>query len=344
MELTLTRAPNLVNQRVSLLWYCELMTHKARIFRSSKRQFDCQREDNKEVVSATALAALLKEDHLVVGDWVELIPPPKTEEDWVIEKVIPRKNSVFRNLPREQKKKVIAANVDVILVVVSAGMPSYKRGLVDRYLVRSDFWNVPAYVVFNKMDQHDPSEFDLKFEADRLGNLPVETFEVSAVNGDYKPRFLNQSLPELKSKLEGKTAILLGHSGVGKSRLITEISGGKVKLLSGELGKVGKGAHTTTWAELIDADSFTLIDSPGVRSMSLSDLTKEELLQCFSDIQEFATKCQFSSNCSHEANSKGCYFQKLLDTKREDYLVLSRLDSYKRALEEVSNVPDWQKR
>lgn len=313
------------------------MTIKARIFRSSKRQFDCQREDTKEVVEATALATLLKEDHIVVGDWVEL-------DGESIVSVHPRSNSIFRNLPREQKKKVIAANVDVMLVVVSAGKPDYKRGLVDRYLARSDYWNVPAYVVFNKMDLYQESDFDIKFEADRLKWLNVKCFEVSSVDKNYKPKYLENGFETLNHDLEGKTAILVGHSGVGKSRLITSLSNGKVELLSGELGSVGKGAHTTTWAELIDAEKFTLIDSPGIRSMSLSDLTKQDLLYCFSDVNEWSTKCKFSSTCTHEPGSKGCFFQTLEIGKREDQLILSRLESYKRVLEEVSNIPDWQKK
>lgn len=320
------------------------MTIKARIFRSSKRHFDCQREDSKEVVPATALATLLKEDHLVVGDWVELSPPPAGGEEWKIESVIERRNSIFRNLPREQKKKVIASNVDVMLVVVSAGKPAYKRGLVDRYLARSDFWNVPAYVIFNKMDLYDEAEFDIRFEADRLKWLNVQCFEVSADQPDYKAKYLENGFSDLKEKLKDKTAILVGHSGVGKSRLITTLTDGKIELLSGELGKVGKGAHTTTWAELIDAEDFTLIDSPGIRSMSLSDLTKQDLLYCFSDINEWSTKCKFSSSCAHDENSKGCFFQGLDKGKREDQLILSRLESYKRVLEEVSNIPDWLKK
>lgn len=320
------------------------MSIKARIFRSSKRHFDCQREDTKELVTATALAALLKEDHIVVGDWVMLTPPPSPGDDWVIDKVIERKNSIFRNIPRENKKKVIAANVDVMLVVVSAGKPAFKRGLIDRYLARSGYWEVPAYVVFNKMDLYEESEFDIRFEVERLKWLDVECFEISAEDKNYRPKYLDKGFEDLSRQLKDKTAILLGHSGVGKSRLITELTDGKVQLLSGELGKVGKGAHTTTWAELIDANSFTLIDSPGVRSMSLSDLTQEELLHSFPDIGEFATKCQFASNCTHEENSKGCAFQKLNEEEREDQLILSRLDSYKRVLEEVSNIPDWLKK
>lgn len=311
------------------------MTISARIFRSSKRHFDCQREDTKTIVPGTALASLLKEDHIVVGDWVELSPPPSGGEEWKIEAVKPRKNSIFRNLPREQKKKVIAANVDVILIVASAGKPAFKRGLVDRYLVRSEYWDVPAYVVFNKMDQYDPSEFDIRFETERLKWLDVECFEVSAQTG--------AGTETLKEKLRGKTAITLGHSGVGKSRLITTLSEGKASLLSGELGKVGKGAHTTTWAELVDAETFTVIDSPGVRSMSLSDLTREELLYSFGDINEWSTKCQFASNCTHDPNSKGCFFQKLDPDDHTGQLILSRLDSYKRILAEVEEIPDWKK-
>jgi ribosome biogenesis GTPase len=314
------------------------MTIKARVFRSSKRQFDCQREDTKELVSATAMATLLKDDHLVVGDWVELA------EDGTIASVYERKNAIFRNIPREQKKKVIASNVDVMMVVVSAGKPAFKRGLVDRYLARADFWNIPAFVIFNKMDLYQDDEFDLNFETDRLKWLNVKCFEVSAENPKYRPRFLELGFEDLAHELQQKTTILLGHSGVGKSRLITALSEGKVQLLSGELGKVGKGAHTTTWAELIDVENFTLIDSPGIRSMSLSDLTKQDLLYCFSDVNEWTTKCQFSSNCNHGSDSKGCFFQKLDETAREDQLILSRLDSYKRVLEEVSNIPDWQKK
>jgi ribosome biogenesis GTPase len=319
------------------------MTIRARIFRSSKRHFECCREDSKEIVTATALAMLLKEDHLVVGDWVELAPPPQGGEEWIIEKVVERKSAIFRNLPREQKKKFIAANVDVLLIVVSAGKPAFKRGLIDRYLVRSDFWNVPAFLVFNKMDLYDENEFDIVYEADRLQWLNIECFEVSAEKPDRDAQYLKNNFQDLKDKLKGKTAITLGHSGVGKSKLITVLSDGKVNLLSGELGSIGKGAHTTTWAELIDAENFTLIDSPGIRSMSLSDLTKQDLLYSFSDVNEWSSKCQFSSNCTHEENSKGCFYNKLDPKKREDQMILSRLDSYKRILDEVANIPDWLK-
>ncbi len=319
------------------------MTLKAaRIFRSSKRTFDCKVEGQDELVVATAMATLLKEDHLVVGDFVQLAPPQNAAHEWSIQKVEPRKNSIFRNLAREQKKKVIAANVDVIVVVVSAGKPEYKRGLVDRYLTRSSYWGVPAVVVFNKMDLYQ-GEFDLAFEADRLKALGVRCFEVSSETPSRKPQFISEGYAELESILQQRTAIMVGHSGVGKSRLINSLSHGKFELLSGDLGRANKGAHTTTWAELIDTGAFTLIDSPGIRSMSLDDMTTEELKECFPDIEQWGTKCKFST-CQHFEGTKGCFFGTLDSNQREDQLILSRLESYHRILSEVSNTPDWMKK
>ncbi len=314
----------------------------ARVFRSSKRTFDCKLAGTNDIVEATALAMLLKDDHVVVGDYVQLEPPQNAAHEWSIHKIEPRTNSIFRNIPREQKKKVIASNVDVIVVVMSAGKPEYKRGLVDRYLTRSAYWGIPALVVFNKMDLFT-GEFDLNFESDRLNELEVQSFEVSSEDSDYQPRFLTKGLKELEHLIKDKTAIMVGHSGVGKSRLITKLTHGKVNLLSGELGKVGKGAHTTTWAELIDAGPFTLIDSPGIRSMSLADMTIDELKECFPDIEQWGTKCKFST-CQHHQGTKGCYFETLDSNQREDLLILSRLESYHRILSEVSTTPDWMKK
>ena len=231
--------------------------------------------------------------------------------------------------------------MDAVLIVVSAGQPSYKRGLVDRYLVRANQWGLQALVVFNKMDLFE-NEFDMNFEVTRLQNSGVTCFEVCAEAPDYKPKYISNAMPELKEKLKGNTAILLGQSGVGKSRLIKTLSDGKADLLSGELGKVGKGQHTTTWAELVDCDSFTLVDSPGVRSMSLSDMTEEDLLACFPDIAEMATKCKFN-NCTHEEGVKGCWFNALNAEDQGSALILSRLDSYKRILEDVKGIPSWEK-
>ena len=275
----------------------------------------------------------------MVGDRVEIVMAQ--EGTWHIENVAPRNSIIFRNLPRTHEQKVIAANVDAVLIIVSAGLPTYKRGLVDRYLVRAQQWGLPALVVFNKMDLYE-KDFDMDFEVARLEKIGVICFEVCAQEPNRIPQYMSNGMNELHAKLKGNTAILLGQSGVGKSRLIKELSGGAADLLSNELGKVGKGQHTTTWAELVDCRDFTLVDSPGVRSMSLSDLTEEELLTCFPDVAEHATKCKFS-NCTHAEGVKGCWFNALKAEDQSSRLVLSRLDSFKRILAEVKDIPDWEK-
>lgn len=314
------------------------MIQKARIFSSNKRTFDCL-TDSGDVVAATALAKLLKQDHLVVGDRVELT---SEGDQWTITAVEERSSFIFRNIPREHTQKIIAANVDAVLIVVSAGLPAYKRGLVDRYLVRAAQWGVPALLVFNKMDLFS-GDFDLAFEAARVSPLGVKCFEVCAEDPQYKPRFLELGFADLKKILSSNTAILLGQSGVGKSRLITELSGGEVELISGDMGKVGKGMHTTTWAELVECGDFILVDSPGVRSMSLSDISADELLSCFPDISELSVKCKFR-NCEHAENSVGCYFNGLKKENHSDAVVLSRLDSYKRIRDEITQIPEWEKK
>mgnify|MGYP001034794128 CR=1 FL=1 len=317
------------------------MSVKARIFSSNKRIFDCLTADG-DVVPATALAMLLKNDNgLVVGDNVNL--EPDGESQWTITSAEERTSTIFRNIPREHTKKIIAANVDAVLIIVSAGQPTYKRGLVDRYLVRATQWGLPALLVFNKMDLFD-GEFDLAFEAERVKQLGVTTFEVCAQDPDRKASVLGNGFYELKKMLKGNTAILLGQSGVGKSRLITELSGGEVELLSGDLGKVGKGMHTTTWAELVECGDFTLVDSPGVRSMSLTDISdEEELLNYFPDIADGSVKCKFR-NCEHGETSKGCWFQALEKENHSNAVVLSRLESYIRIRLEITQIPTWEKK
>lgn len=308
------------------------------ILRSGKKTFDCQLTKSKEIIQATAVGGLLRKETPVVGDLVEI---SKTSDKYEIQKIHPRKSEIFRHILRTNKKKIIGANIDSILIVMSAELPEYKRGLVDRYLLRAKQWNLDAAVVFNKMDLYK-GELDLNFEQDRLKELNVPCFEVSSTNKDYSPTFLDNGLNELKQWIDQQTTILLGQSGVGKSKLISCISDGSIELLSRELAKVGKGSHTTTWAEIIDCDNFLLVDSPGVRSMSIEDISIQDLDSLFPDIFELGRQCKFQ-DCHHQENSKGCYFHKLDPDDRKNQLILSRLDSLLRFREEIDRIPDWQK-
>ena len=312
---------------------------KARVFKSAKREFECKILDSGERVVATALGNLLKGDEntIVVGDYVMI------DKNVIIE-VLPRTNEMYRLIIREQKKKVTASNCDLMVIVSSVSRPEYKRGIVDRFLVRAHQWGIRPLMVFNKMDEFNPAELDFQFEFDRMNNLGIECFEVSATDPNYTPLFLSLGLSELKDRLEHKTSIFLGQSGVGKSRLISQVSDGAINLLSNEVGRVGKGKHTTTWSEIVDSERMSLIDSPGIRSFGVEDLLEEELITYFPDLEEGAVLCKFS-NCEHHEDSKGCYFYTKLDQNAHSTkLLMSRLESFCRMKEEISQTPSYLKK
>ena len=312
---------------------------KARVYRSSAREFECRNIESGEMLVATALGNLLKKDNsIVVGDIVNL------DEEGVITSIDERKSEIYRYLPRVQKKKITAANCDLLIILNSVSKPEYKRGFADRFLLRASQWGIKPVMIFNKMDQFD-DQFDFNFEVDRLKELGVECFEISAKFPETEKIYLERGTEELKEFIKGRTAIFLGQSGVGKSKTISLLAGMDIELKTKEVGKAGKGSHTTTWSEIIDCGDFSLIDSPGIRSFSLEDLIGEELMELFPDLEERAINCKFS-DCQHSAGTKGCAFHKpLLDPDSyEGQLVHSRLDSYLRVYEEITENPAWSKK
>ncbi len=315
---------------------------RARVYKSSTRQFECKIIETGEFVKAKSLGKLLRgKDTIVVGDYVQLKLDDQNK-NYEIHEVEERNNEIYRLSIREQKKKITASNVDYLVVVSSVTKPVFKQGIIDRFLVRAHQWQILPLLVFNKMDQFN-DDLDVKFESDRLKHLGVDCFEVSSKDKEYKKEFLDYGLEELKEKIKGKTALFLGQSGVGKSSLISAISGHTFELRTKEVNKSGKGSHTTTWSEIIDCGEFALLDSPGIRSFSVEDIMGEELISFFPDIEELAVQCQFR-NCEHNENSKGCHFNTLDKNEYETKLIFSRLESFKKMKEEIDSRPDWEKK
>lgn len=310
---------------------------KTKIIRSSKREFDCLDLESKQEYKAVALREIVKKEHPVVGDNV-LIRPQDNDDRFEIYELEKRENEIFRKIVRSNKKKVIAANVDLILVVASVSKPDYKPYLIDRYIARATQWEIPLAVIFNKMDEFE-DQFDIEYQKKKMHALGIETIEAS--NDESSEYF--QNLIDLKERLKGKTTICLGQSGVGKSKIISTLSQGKIELLSNRLAKkVNKGAHTTTWAEIVDLDDFLMIDSPGVRTLSIQDMSLDDLIDCFPDLIPWFQKCKFK-DCKHQENSKGCSFHSLDLDNEEDYLVIDRLYSYLKMKEEIEAIPEWQR-
>ncbi len=309
------------------------------IYEAHKKEFLCKIDSENKTVSACAKRTVLKSNQLVPGDKVLL---EKSGDEYQIVDLIDRRNEIFRMIIRERKKRITAANCDLVIITTSVSKPLYKQGVIDRFTTRTFQWDVPAIVVFNKMDEFQ-NEFDIDFEMRRFENLGIECFEVSAIHPENPSRFGRGSFKDLQNKLVNTQAIILGQSGIGKSTLITSLSNREVILRSSEIGKSGKGTHSTTWADMIDCGTFRIIDSPGIRSFSLDDIFPEELIHFFPDLLPISLTCQFS-NCRHESSSKGCAFYGGGTDPQTADIIESRLLSYRKIMEEISKTPAWRKK
>jgi len=311
----------------------------AYIYEAHKKEFLCKIDNEDKTVSATAKRTVFKNNQLVAGDKVLLV---KSGEDYQIVELLDRTNEIFRMNVRERKKRVTAANCDLVIIATSVSIPTYKQGVIDRFATRSFQWDVPAIVVFNKMDEFQ-NDFDIDFEMRRFENLGIECYEVSAKYPENPSRFGRGSFKDLQKKLVNTQSIILGQSGVGKSKLITSLSDKEVILRSNEIARSGKGSHSTTWAEMVDCGIFRIIDSPGIRSFSLDDIFREELINFFPDLLPISLTCKFN-NCQHESSNKGCaFYGEDTDPETAD-IIESRLSSYKKIMEEISETPSWQKK
>jgi len=234
-----------------------------------------------------------------VGDKVEIEEENETENTALITKIYDRINYINRQSPRAKyQQHIIAANIDLSLLLATLKEPRTSQGFIDRFLVASEMYHVPSIIVFNKADLHKRKE-DEKFQQLKAmyEQIGYKVFLIS-VNS-------NMGIDELKKEIKNKITLISGHSGVGKSSFLNLIFP-ELKLKTQDVsGWSGKGLHTTTFAEMFDLPSGGgIIDTPGMREFGLIDVTKQELSHYFPEMRERLVNCQFN-NCQH-INEPGC--------------------------------------
>lgn len=229
---------------------------------------------------------------LAVGDNVNF-EKERDKETCVIDKILPRNNVIIRksvNLSKESH--IIAANIDLAILVATIAQPRTSTGFIDRFAVTAEAYHIPVVIVFNKCDIYDDEQNAAAEDLMKVYNgIGYESFLVSAKTGFNCDR--------LKALMKDKVCMFSGHSGVGKSALVNHLDP-NLNVRVGEISDVHeKGKHTTTYAQMFHFEFGSyIIDTPGIKEFGLFDLEKETLAQRFPEMRALMHECRFN-NCTH---------------------------------------------
>lgn len=250
-----------------------------------------------------ALAGRLKQEDrgvlkLAVGDHVT-ISPEERGAGWRITAIEPRSAVLARREPgRKHGERVLAANVDQVLVVFAVANPEPHVRMIDRFLVICEGNDLHAHLVLNKVElAADPRGVDaLATPYERAG---YTVYRTSARRGD--------GLERLRTALHGRVTAFTGPSGVGKSSLLNALHPGLALRTQEISASVNKGRHTTVGSKLIplpDGDDGYVVDTPGLREVGMWGLPSASLDQCFPEFRPFLGECRFQ-DCKHDVEP-GC--------------------------------------
>jgi ribosome biogenesis GTPase / thiamine phosphate phosphatase len=271
------------------------------------------------------------DEHPAVGDWVA-VAARADEGRARIEAVLPRRTAFVRKVAwTETKPQVVAANVDVVFVVAGLDL-NYNVRRIERYLTLAWESGAQPVVLLTKADLCDDVESHV-YEVESVAfGLPVHA--VSAPQGDGVETVRSYVPP-------GRTAALLGSSGVGKSTLVNALVGEEL-LATKEIREDGRGRHTTTHRQLVPLPEGGLVlDTPGMRELQLWD-ADTGLESAFQDLESLASQCRFA-DCSHR-REPGCAVRAALASGS---LELERFESWgklQRELERLARKQDGRAR
>ena len=235
-------------------------------------------------VNATGLLSCRNQLPVAPGDFVALV------EGQRVKRILPRRTFLSRPDPGNPRlEKVVAANMDIVVIVVAVADPPLHPGLIDRYLIAIERGGAEAAICVNKCELDGSAAIEPALQPYR--SLPAPIVICSAHTG--------AGIDDLRAIIAGKLCVFVGHSGVGKSSLLNALLPDAGAATGAVSDGTGKGRHTTTRSRIYDlAGGARVIDTPGVREFGLWKLDPVEVRLYFHDFDEAAAKCRFS-DCTH---------------------------------------------
>ena len=258
---------------------------------------------------------------VVVGDEVECLTDEQGSH--LITAIRPRRNYVIRRASNLSKEShIIAANIDHALLMVTLRQPETALEFVDRFLVTCEAYKVPVTILLAKIDlarQHPEAVEEFYSIYQKAGYKIVE---VSATEGE--------GIETVRELLRGKTTLLSGNSGVGKSTLVAAVEQG-LDIKTGEISQSHhKGKHTTTFSTMYPlAEGGYIIDTPGIKGFGLIDIDDAELAHYFPEMMRYLPDCRFY-NCSH-THEPGCA---VVEAVKSGEIAYPRYESYLKIMDE----------
>lgn len=248
----------------------------------------------------------------LVGDNVEITVLNEEEKEGSVTSILPRRNSLIRPA---------VANVDQAFLIFAMENPKPNFLLLDRFLIMMEQQGIPVVICFNKKDVGEKEEMEKLYEIYTGCGYRV------VLSSTYE----GEGMDEIHEILKGKTTVVAGPSGVGKSS-ITNCMQGEVQMETGEISKkLKRGKHTTRHSQVIPVEKNTfLVDTPGFSSLYLTEMKEEELRDYFPEFVMYETQCRFQG-CMH-IHEPGCAVKEALS---EGEISQQRYDNYLALYEEL---------